>query len=47
VLLGKLRLEKEQQIVAETKQWLTQRRKTSAAYAHYLDHWGDWVPPEG
>ena len=45
VLLGKLPLGEEQAIVAETRQWLAQRRESSPAYAHYLEHWGDWQSP--
>ncbi|RMF59792.1 MAG: 3'-5' exonuclease, partial [Calditrichaeota bacterium] len=45
VLVGQLRLEQEQRIVGETKQWLEQRSETSPAFAHYLEHWGDWQPP--
>lgn len=47
VLLGKLKLEQEHEIVAETKQWLEQQRESSPAYDHYLTHWGDWQPPGG
>lgn len=47
VLLGKLKLEQEHEIVAETKQWLEQQRAASPAYDHYLTHWGDWTPPDG
>ena len=46
VLLGKLGLEPEQEIVAETKNWLEARRESSPAYAHYLEHWGDWHSPD-
>jgi predicted PolB exonuclease-like 3'-5' exonuclease len=46
VVLGALSLEDEHTIVAETKQWLEQQAATSAAYRHYLDHWGDWHPPQ-
>jgi predicted PolB exonuclease-like 3'-5' exonuclease len=46
VLIGKLPLTDEQQIVAETKGWLQQQAEGSPAYAHYLEHWGDWHPPE-
>jgi len=42
VLLGRLTIVDEQQIVSETKSWLEQRRDGSPAFAHYLDHWGDW-----
>ena len=45
VLLGKLTLEQEQATVLETKRWLEDRAETNAAYAHYLEHWGDWYPP--
>ncbi len=45
VLTGRLDIESEQRLVAETKQWLEERRGECAAYGHYLDHWGDWVPP--
>lgn len=45
VLLGKLKLEDEQQIVAETKTWLESRSTSVAAYAHYLEHWGEWHAP--
>lgn len=48
VMLGKLKLDEEQRLVAETKDWLSARAGTSAAYAHYLEHWGEWrVPDEG
>ena len=45
VLLGKLKLEDEQKLVAETHDWLQQQEASSAAYAHYLSHWGTWHPP--
>jgi hypothetical protein len=46
VLLGKLTLEEEHTIVTETKHWLEEQAPSSPAYRHYLDHWGDWHPPE-
>jgi predicted PolB exonuclease-like 3'-5' exonuclease len=46
VLLGKLPLEEEHVIVAETKQWLEQQADSRPAYRQYLEHWGDWHPPE-
>jgi len=45
VMIGRLDIETEQRLVAETKQWLEERRDDCPAYAHYLEHWGDWVPP--
>lgn len=46
VLLGKLKLDDEQKLVADTKAWLESKAEATPAYRHYLDHWGDWVPPE-
>src|SRR5574340_304308 len=45
VLLGQLALETEQQIIAETKQWLQERAAQVAAYRLYLERWGDWPNP--
>ena len=45
-LLGKLSLENEQQLVADSRAWLEEQKAGSPAYAHYLEHWGDWDPPE-
>jgi predicted PolB exonuclease-like 3'-5' exonuclease len=46
VLLGKLKLEEEQQRVHEAKAWLEARAETVPVYAHYLNHWGEWHYPE-
>jgi predicted PolB exonuclease-like 3'-5' exonuclease len=45
VLLGELTLEDEQNIIAETKQWLSDNSESVPAYAEYLAHWGDWLNP--
>ncbi|QDT34876.1 3'-5' exonuclease [Thalassoglobus polymorphus] len=45
VLMGKLSLDEEQEIVAETKLWLEERQESQPAFAHYLRQWGDWSPP--
>lgn len=45
VLTGRLKLEEEQQIVVETKRWLEKRADGTAAYRHYLEHWGAWESP--
>lgn len=42
VLMGKIDLDREQTLVAETKEWLEEHRSTSPAIDHYLNHWGDW-----
>lgn len=47
VLLGRLSLEEEQDVIGTTKEWLEERSKTSAAYRQYLDEWGDWINPWG
>ncbi len=45
VLLGHLTLEREQELVDATRDWLEARRETCAAYGTYLAQWGDWVNP--
>ena len=45
VLLGKLALEEEQQIIAHTKSWLESKSEQIPAYRVYLDRWGDWANP--
>ncbi len=45
VLVGLLTLDAEQQIIAETKQWIEERSAECSAYRIYLDHWGDWPNP--
>lgn len=45
VLLGQLSLEREQEIVAGTHQWLQERAPATKAYRLYLDRWGDWQNP--
>jgi len=47
VLLGKLKIEDEQKRVAEARQWIEARAEETPAYAQYLEHWGEWHPPEG
>ena len=45
VLVGQLPLDTEQQLIAQTKQWLQQKAQDVAAYRLYLDRWGDWANP--
>lgn len=45
VLLGKLTLEREQELVQQTKLWLEAQSATVPVYREYLSHWGDWQPP--
>jgi predicted PolB exonuclease-like 3'-5' exonuclease len=45
VLTGHLQVDKEQQLVSETKEWLIGQADDRAAYATYLDHWSDWNSP--
>jgi predicted PolB exonuclease-like 3'-5' exonuclease len=46
VLQGKLKLEEEQRLVADAKTFLEARASAVPAYAHYLEHWGEWQPPK-
>ena len=45
VLVGKLLLDHEQQLVENTKNWITQQSEMIPVYRQYLDNWGDWVNP--
>lgn len=45
VLVGQLPLDREQALVAGTKQWLEDRAGEQPAYRAYLDRWGDWPNP--
>ena len=45
VLSGELSLDAEQEMIAQTKLWLEERRDESEAYRVYLQHWGDWENP--
>lgn len=47
VLLGKLSLEDEQEIVAETRAWIEGLVDTTPALGEYLANWGDWTSPWG
>lgn len=45
VLLGQLSLEREHELVSDTKEWLEARTSQSPAYRSYLERWGDWKNP--
>jgi predicted PolB exonuclease-like 3'-5' exonuclease len=45
VLAGRLPLDTEQQIIADTKGWIEEKSTDIGAYRLYLDHWGDWPNP--
>lgn len=45
LLLGKLTIEEEHELVADAKVWLEQQSESIPAYKKYLSHWGDWVQP--
>jgi predicted PolB exonuclease-like 3'-5' exonuclease len=46
VLLGQMSLAREQELVDLAKAWLEERREKVAAFDHYLQEWGDWVPAQ-
>lgn len=46
VLTGDLTLEEEQERVLDAKEFLETHAPQRPALAHYLEHWGDWSPPE-
>ncbi len=45
VLVGQLTIDREQELVAETKIWLTAASQQVPAYVSYLERWGDWRNP--
>ena len=45
VLTGQITLDREQEIIATTKNWLSDQTDSSPAYRQYLEQWGDWRNP--
>lgn len=45
VLTGRLTLDREQELVEATRQWLEARSTIVPAYQTYLSQWGDWQNP--
>lgn len=45
LLTGQLSLEAEQERVDAARDWIAGQSE-SAACRHYLEHWGDWSPPD-
>ena len=45
VLFGKLSLDEEQGLIAQSKSWLAKKADQVAAYRTYLERWGDWPNP--
>lgn len=45
VMTGKLALDEEEQLVADSKEWLIERADDSPAYQAYLERWNEWVNP--
>lgn len=45
VLVGKLTLEQEIEIVADSKKWIEERAEGCKAYSDYLERWTDWHDP--
>mgnify|MGYP003308796862 CR=1 FL=1 len=45
VIVGRLPLEREQEIVAQVKEWLIDQSDEHPVYQRYLDEWGNWSSP--
>jgi len=45
VLIGKITLEQEQEIIAAAKEYLETSAEAEPAYREYLNRWGDWKNP--
>jgi predicted PolB exonuclease-like 3'-5' exonuclease len=44
VVVGALALAREQELVAESKQWILDKLSAQPALSKYLSNWGDWDP---
>ncbi len=45
VLLGQLTLSREQELIAQTRQWLVDHQEQTPIYGDYLQNWGNWSNP--
>jgi hypothetical protein len=45
VLRGELTLDREQELVAQAKEWIEERQAENEAYAQYLAGWKAWQNP--
>jgi 3'-5' exonuclease len=45
VVLGRIELDREQQLVVAARAWLEERSASVTAYRNYLERWGDWPNP--
>jgi predicted PolB exonuclease-like 3'-5' exonuclease len=45
VLIGELSLDKEQELITATKNWLESRAAEVSGFRMYLERWGDWPNP--
>jgi 3'-5' exonuclease len=45
VMIGQLKLEDEQRLVLEARDWLEARASQIPAFASYLKQWGEWANP--
>jgi 3'-5' exonuclease len=45
VMLGRITLEREQELLEAAKGWLTERVDQRSIFQQYLDHWGTWPNP--
>jgi predicted PolB exonuclease-like 3'-5' exonuclease len=45
VLLGRISIEHEQELIENTRVWIAERAEQSNVYRQYLDNWGSWENP--
>lgn len=45
VVMGRITVSREQELVATAHDWLIERRTTNVGYSSYLDRWADWQSP--
>jgi 3'-5' exonuclease len=45
VVMGRITVSREQELVATAHDWLADRRTANVGYSSYLDRWADWKSP--
>lgn len=45
VMFAEITLNREQELIAQAKQWISGKAEQSVAYRAYLERWGDWPNP--
>ena len=44
LMIGEFKVEREQELTAEARQWLAEKATSLPALRRYLENWGTWEP---